>query len=132
KLDFDRFLSILYPADYSAHECKTAEEWTSVLRLADESGMQDIHRLAIDQLALCAGPVDKIALGHQYKITEWLGPAFLALVMRKQSITTEEGAKLGVEALVQIKALEDEIFKDPTNFIDEKLFCEVFASKLVV
>ncbi|KAF8164167.1 hypothetical protein K438DRAFT_270759 [Mycena galopus ATCC 62051] len=77
-LDFDRFLSILYPADYSAHECKTAEEWTSVLRLADEWGMQDIRRLAIDQLALCAGPVDKIALGHQYKITQWLGPAYLA------------------------------------------------------
>ncbi|KAF8143665.1 hypothetical protein K438DRAFT_1425650, partial [Mycena galopus ATCC 62051] len=85
-------------------ECKTVEEWISVLRLADELDVQDIRRLA-----LCAGPVDKIALGHQYKITEWLGPAYLALVMRKQSITTEKGAKLGVEALVQIRALKDEI-----------------------
>ncbi|KAJ6512513.1 hypothetical protein C8R45DRAFT_890243 [Mycena sanguinolenta] len=132
KLDFDRFLSILYPADYSAHECKTAEEWASVLRLADKWGMQDIRRLAIAQLALCAGPVDKIVLGHQYEITEWLGPAYLALVIRKQSITVEEGAKLGVEALVRIRALEDEVFEDRTKYINEQLFCEIFASKLAM
>ncbi|KAJ7924158.1 hypothetical protein B0H13DRAFT_1601983, partial [Mycena leptocephala] len=100
KFDFDRFLSVLYPADYSAHGCKTVEEWTSVLRLADKCGMQDIRRLAITQLTVCAGPVDKIALGHRYGITEWLSPVYMALIMRKQSITVEEGAKLGVEALV--------------------------------
>ncbi|KAF7374236.1 Ubiquitin carboxyl-terminal hydrolase [Mycena sanguinolenta] len=133
KLDFDRFLSILYPTNYSTHECKTAEEWTSVLRLADKWGMQDIRRLSIAQLTLCAGPVDKIALGHQYKITEWLGPAYLALVTRKQSITAEEGAKLGVEALVRIRALGDEVFnQDRTKYINEKLFYEAFATKLAV
>jgi hypothetical protein len=89
--------------------------------------MQDIRRLAITQLTLCAGPVDKIALGHRYGITEWLSPAYLALIMRKQSITVEEGAKLGAEALVRLGALEGEVY---TKYIDEKLFCEVLKSKL--
>ncbi|KAJ7825849.1 hypothetical protein B0H14DRAFT_3468213 [Mycena olivaceomarginata] len=80
---------------------------------------------------LCAGPVDKIVLGPRYRIAEWLRPAYLALVMRKQSITVEEGVKLRVKVLVQLRALEDKVYsKDPTGYIDEKLFCEVLKSML--
>ncbi|KAJ7167142.1 hypothetical protein C8R43DRAFT_877346, partial [Mycena crocata] len=131
--DFDRLLSVLYPANRSEHECKTVEEWTSVLHLADLWHMDDIRRLAIAQLAQCAGPVDRIALGHQYKITEWLGPAYLALVMRKESITAEEGEKLGVDAMVRIRDLENEVFfEDPAKYVDQERFSELFASKLTV
>ncbi|KAJ7645917.1 hypothetical protein DFH06DRAFT_915595, partial [Mycena polygramma] len=102
KPDFDRFLSILYPLDYGKHECQTAEEWTSVLVVADHAKMESVRRLAIDQLAAVAGPVDKITLGHRYGVPEWLAPAYLALAMRKEPLTATEGAKLGVEALVRV------------------------------
>ncbi|KAJ7496629.1 hypothetical protein FB451DRAFT_1018863 [Mycena latifolia] len=132
KIDFDRFLSVLYPADYSEHECKTTEEWTSVLLLADRWKMQDIRRLAINHLAACAGHVDKIALGHRYNIPEWLGPAYLALAMRKEPVSSMEGAKMGVEALVRIAALKDEVFANLTEYVDQEKFSELFASKLAM
>jgi len=132
KTDFDRLLSVLYPADYSEHECKTAEEWTSVLLLADKWKIPDIRRLAIKQLALCAGPVEKIALGHRYHVTEWLGPAYLTLAMRKEPVSSAEGAKMGVEALVRISALKDEVFANLTAYVDEDKFSELFASKLAM
>ncbi|KAJ6483705.1 hypothetical protein DFH09DRAFT_1461052, partial [Mycena vulgaris] len=102
KIDFERFLSVLYPLCVLAFECETPEEWSSVLLLADRWRMMDIRRLAINELALCAGPVDKIALGHRYNVEEWLGPAYLALAMRKMPITSAEGMKIGVQALIRI------------------------------
>ncbi|KAJ7133745.1 hypothetical protein C8R43DRAFT_895062 [Mycena crocata] len=131
-VDLDHFLSILYPSDYSEHECKTAEAWSSVLLLADAWKMEDIRRLAIKQLAECAGPVDKIALGHKHNIPEWLGPAYLTLAMRKEPINAMEGAKMGVEALVRIAALKDEVFANLTQYVDQDKFAELFASKLAM
>ncbi|KAJ7251146.1 hypothetical protein B0H12DRAFT_1018833 [Mycena haematopus] len=132
KKDFDRFLTILYPSDYSKHECETAEEWTSVLTVADNVGMHDIRRLAISRLAECAGPVDKIMLGHRYNINEWLAPAYLALAMRTESVTPAEGAKLGVDALVRLAALQDEVYLNLRTYINPEKFAEMFASKLAI
>ncbi|KAF7362459.1 ARID domain-containing protein [Mycena venus] len=132
KKDFDRFLSVLYPSDYSKHECETAEEWTSVLSIADHARMPDIRRLAIKHLAECAGPVDKIVLGHRYDVKEWLAPAYLALAMRSESITAAEGARLGVDALVRLAALQDEIYGNLKTYINPEKFAEMFASKLTI
>ncbi|KAJ7651005.1 hypothetical protein FB45DRAFT_731238 [Roridomyces roridus] len=128
--DFDRLLSVLYPADYTSHECKTAEEWTSVLVLADKWGMQNIRTLAIAQLSLCAGAIDKIALGHRYGVAEWLKPGYMELAMRKEALTAEEGAKLGVEALVRIAALKDEVLGNLSAYVDEDKFSALLQRKL--
>ncbi|KAJ7163066.1 hypothetical protein C8R46DRAFT_903664 [Mycena filopes] len=130
--DFDRFLTVLYPQDYSEHECKTAEEWTSVLNVAAAAGMQDIRRLAIKQLTPLASPIEKIALGHRYDVKEWLGPAYLALAMRKEPISGIEGAKIGVEALVRVAALKDEVFANLTAYVDQSKFAELFAAKMAL
>ncbi|KAJ6497429.1 hypothetical protein C8R45DRAFT_926141 [Mycena sanguinolenta] len=130
KKDLDRFLTILYPSDYSKHECETAEEWASVLTVANNVGMEDIRRLAISRLADVAGPVDKIVLGHKFNINEWLAPAYLALAMRTESVTPAEGAKLGVDALVRLAALQDEVYQNLRSYISPKKFTEMFESKL--
>ncbi|KAJ7750091.1 hypothetical protein DFH07DRAFT_746318 [Mycena maculata] len=131
KVDFDRLLSILYPADYSEQELKTADEWSSVLLLADKWQIPDIRRLAIKELAACAGPVDKIALGHRYDIPEWLGPAYLALAMRKEPVTSAEGTKMGIAAMVRIAAIKDEVLANLTEYVDLEKFCDLF-SKVVL
>jgi hypothetical protein len=94
--------------------------------------MQNIRKLAINKLAECAGPVDKITLGHRYNVKEWLGPAYLALAMRKEPLTGEEGRKIGVEALVRIAALKDEVFANLTTYVDQDKFAELFKSKLAM
>jgi hypothetical protein len=94
--------------------------------------MPDVRRLAVKQLEACAGPVDKVALGHRYNIVEWLGPAYLALAMRKEPVTSAEGAKMGVEALVRIAALKEDVFANLTEYVDQDKFSELFASKLAM
>jgi len=128
--DFDRFLSILYPMDYSEHECKTADEWASVLAVANQGGFVDIQRLAVTQLSACAGPVDMIALGHRYGIKEWLGKAYCELAMRREPLTAAEGMKLGVDVLVRIGAIKDEVMANLPAYVDEKKLGQLLATKL--
>jgi hypothetical protein len=102
-------------------------EWVSILALAHK--IRDACQLAIDKLASCAGSVDKIALGQQYNVDEWLAPAYLMLAVRQEPITSAEGAKLGVEALVRIGALKDEVSRNLAAYLEQDKFRELFANK---
>ncbi|KZP33830.1 hypothetical protein FIBSPDRAFT_924260 [Athelia psychrophila] len=91
---FDHFLSILYPYAYGAYTANTIEDWTAILHFADEWNFQSIRELAITQLFPIATDAEKIILGRQYAINEWLGDAYLAVCMRDQSLTKEEGRRM--------------------------------------
>jgi len=103
--DFDRFLSILYPADFRKRTVTTADEWGSVLDLAAEWNFQSIKHLAIDHIAQADAPVDKIVLGRKHNMVEWLGEAYEAVCKRKDPLTQQEGVRLGVEDVIRISAV---------------------------
>ncbi|KZP11859.1 hypothetical protein FIBSPDRAFT_799853 [Athelia psychrophila] len=102
--DFDEFLAILYPTNFRRPMEKTATQWTSILHLAAKWGFENIKLLAIDNLAANVNPVDKIVLGRQYGIAEWLPAAYQTVCTRADPLTMEEGVKLGVEDTVKISA----------------------------
>ncbi|KZP19789.1 hypothetical protein FIBSPDRAFT_862273 [Athelia psychrophila] len=102
--DFNEFLAILYPADFRRPTQKTTAQWTSVLHLAAKWGFESIRLLAIDNLAATAIPVDKIVLGRRYGISDWLPGAYETVCTRVDSLTVEEGMKLGVEDIIRIAA----------------------------
>ncbi|KAF7973594.1 hypothetical protein HWV62_14890 [Athelia sp. TMB] len=79
--------------------------WTSVLHLAAKWGFESIKCLAIENLTETAGPVDKIVLGREYSIDEWLPTAYEAVCTRADSLTMEEGTKLGLETALRISAI---------------------------
>ncbi|KZP04954.1 hypothetical protein FIBSPDRAFT_806207, partial [Athelia psychrophila] len=103
--DFDEFLAILYPTDFRRPTEKTTAQWTSILHLAAEWGFESIQLLAIDKLTATAIPVDKIVLGRRYGISDWLPGAYEAVCKRADSLTVEEGMKLGVEDIIKISAV---------------------------
>ncbi|KZP28656.1 hypothetical protein FIBSPDRAFT_246260 [Athelia psychrophila] len=102
--DFDEFLAILYPTDFRRPTEKTTAQWTSILHLAAKWGFESIQLLAIDNLTATAIPVDKIVLGRRYGISDWLSGAYEAVCTRADSLTVEEGMKLGVEDIIRISA----------------------------
>ncbi|KZP33826.1 hypothetical protein FIBSPDRAFT_664960, partial [Athelia psychrophila] len=102
---FDNFLSILYPYTYGVYTANTVEDWTAILHLADEWSFQSIRALAITHLLPIATDVEKIILGRQYAIDEWLGDAYLAVCMRDQSLTKEEGRRMQVDDIIEISAI---------------------------
>jgi hypothetical protein len=101
-LDFERFLGVLYPKDFSKPTATTVDEWTSILDLSVRWDFESIQSLATEQLTLIASPIDKIVLGRKYHITKWLQDAYHAVCEREQSLTVEEGLRLGMPEVINI------------------------------
>ncbi|KZP33851.1 hypothetical protein FIBSPDRAFT_672819, partial [Athelia psychrophila] len=102
---FDHFLSILYPSEYGMYTAATVDEWTAILHIAVRWGFGSIRTLSIKHLAPIATDVDKIVLGRQYGIDEWLGDAYLAVCMRHKSLSKEEGRRMKVDDIIEINAI---------------------------
>ncbi|KZP08639.1 hypothetical protein FIBSPDRAFT_802855 [Athelia psychrophila] len=103
--DFDHFLSILYPSEYGVYTATSVEEWTSILHLAIRWGFESIKNLSIERLSPIASDIDKIVLGRQYAIDEWLGDAYLAICSREECLSKEEGRRMQVDDIIEISAI---------------------------
>ncbi|KZP08649.1 hypothetical protein FIBSPDRAFT_874402 [Athelia psychrophila] len=102
---FDHFLAIVYPSEYGIYTTTTVDEWTAILHIAVRWGFGSIRTLSIKHLTPIATDIDKIVLGRQYAIDEWLADAFLAVCMREQSLTEEEGTRLKVADIIKISSI---------------------------
>ncbi|KZP33833.1 hypothetical protein FIBSPDRAFT_720301, partial [Athelia psychrophila] len=102
---FDHFLSILHPTEYGVYSATTVEDWTSILHLSDKWGFHSIRTLAIKHLAPIVIDIDKIVLGRRYGMSEWLEEAYRAVCMRKESLTRDEGRRIGIDDAVEINAI---------------------------
>jgi hypothetical protein len=110
-VDFERFLSILYPpcvtcflqwskvandmlSEFGKYVLTKLDEWTSVLHLASKWGFESICSLALRELLPLASPVDKIVLGRKYGFDDWLTPAFVAVCARAEPLSLAEAEKM--------------------------------------
>ncbi|KAJ4487038.1 hypothetical protein C8J55DRAFT_487231 [Lentinula edodes] len=108
--DFDRLLSLMYPKDFTnSYEFSTLEEWISVLKLTTHWEFSSIRNLAIKQLSSIGSSADLVMLGHQYGVSQWLLPEYMELCVRDEPLTLEEGRKLGVDMVVTINQIRNQI-----------------------
>ncbi|KAF7980526.1 hypothetical protein HWV62_37651 [Athelia sp. TMB] len=105
---FDHFLSIIYPLEYGHFSATTVEEWTAILRLAETWSIKSIRTLAIDHLSPIATDIDKIILGREFRVDQWLGAAYLAVCQRENSLTEEEGNRMTVGDIIKISAIRQQ------------------------
>lgn len=73
--------------EYGQFTATTVAEWTAILRLADTWDFQSIRALAINHLTPIATDIDKIVLGREFGVDEWLASAYLAVCVREHSLT---------------------------------------------
>jgi len=78
------------------------DEWTSILDLSARWAFKSIQSLAIERLTLLASPVDKLILGRKFHITKWLRDAYRDVCEREQTLTLEEGLRLGISEVIKI------------------------------
>ncbi|TRM68864.1 hypothetical protein BD626DRAFT_391988 [Schizophyllum amplum] len=111
RIDFDRFLSLMYPSALGKCDVKTPEEWISVLRLATKWSFVDLRVLAIGQLRFDATPIDRIAAARELDVPEWLLPAFIDVCMAPKWLTQEDAERLGLSTVVEIGRIREEMHK---------------------
>jgi len=104
KDDFVPFLKAMFPRRFPMRESSlTADEWTSVLKLANMWSFDNLRGIAIKHLAkLRLEPVQKIALAMDYHLPKWLVPALNRLAQREQPLGRDDLQRLGADVALKI------------------------------
>jgi hypothetical protein len=67
--------------------------------------------LDINHFPLITSPVNRLVVAYGLHVTGWLRPAFVALCMRDEPLTIEEGRRLGINVIICINEVRDLIKK---------------------
>ena len=88
---------------YSLYDA-TVEEWTTVLKLANQWDFVEVKALAIRELQTRPiGPLQRILLYRKYTVNEaYLQEAFRELILRDEPLNMDEGLQLGMETVLQL------------------------------
>jgi len=100
-VDFDAFLSVLYPLNFNALEEHSFEEWSSILDLSTRWGFTSIRELAIR----CVDPpcpLHRLILARKYSIEQWVLPSLLELCERPQPLSLDEARLMDLEDVVLV------------------------------
>ncbi|KAL1712961.1 hypothetical protein EV715DRAFT_212622 [Schizophyllum commune] len=111
RVDFDRFLSYMYPKSLGKCDVNTSEEWTSVLRLATKWGFTDLRAHALEKLESTAAPIDRILIAREFDLPKWLLPAFVDLCTAPEPPTLAVAEHLGLPALVNIGRIRETVIR---------------------
>ncbi|KAL1759895.1 hypothetical protein FB107DRAFT_270624 [Schizophyllum commune] len=103
-VDFERFLSIIYPTNLGKSDISSVPEWTSVLRLTTRWGIASLRDLAIQELeSKASDPFDKIAIAREFGLgPSWLAPAFAEICTRPERLTRAEAERLGLHSVLEV------------------------------
>ncbi|TFK74692.1 hypothetical protein BDN72DRAFT_833223 [Pluteus cervinus] len=101
---FRQLLRVLYPRDFKVKEILTVGQWACVLALSDMYRFPRVRALAIQQLdkMIKKDPTRRLVLARQFEIDPWVLPALKSLVCREESLTAEEGHRLGMDTVIKI------------------------------
>ncbi|KAL1702792.1 hypothetical protein EV121DRAFT_281579 [Schizophyllum commune] len=116
-IDFQRFLSIIYPSELGVCDIRTVDEWTSVLRLASTWSVASLRQVAIREIEPKATPIDKIVLAREFGLGEaWLLPAFVALCRSSEPLEYEDAERLGLRTVLEIVRINREASRSGESY----------------
>jgi hypothetical protein len=126
-VDFDAFLSVLYPQyvylsqhqgacfifvpflrNFNTLEERTFEEWSSILDLSTRWGFAGIRNLAIRCLKP-PSPLRRLLLARKYAVEEWVNPALLELCERPEPLSLDEARHLDFEDVVLVGSVRQNV-----------------------
>lgn len=108
-VDFEQFLSLIYPSEIGECDIQAVDQWTSVLRLATKWTFPRLRALAIREIEPQATAIDKVAIAREFGFgNAWLLPAFTAICQSSSWLTYDEAARLGLRTAVEIGRIREE------------------------
>ncbi|KZP27538.1 hypothetical protein FIBSPDRAFT_853399 [Athelia psychrophila] len=122
KVDFERLLIAMFP-DFSRYSPKPitmrAREWTSVLKLSTLWRFGELRCEAIEALTkLVVSPTEKIALGREWRVKDWLNEGYKELIQRESGLTQKEKEKLGADITIKIYEAREATFRTGSGAVN--------------
>ncbi|KAH8996890.1 hypothetical protein EDB92DRAFT_2083973, partial [Lactarius akahatsu] len=105
--DFEALLSILYPANFEAHEL-TYKQWKSILHLSTRWGFASLRKLALNSIRPPTSH-DRFVLARTYSVDHWVLPALIALCERTLPLSLDEARQMSLEDVVLVARVREEI-----------------------
>ncbi|KAH8976786.1 hypothetical protein EDB86DRAFT_3094467 [Lactarius hatsudake] len=105
--DFEALLSVLYPANFEAHEL-TYEQWESVLHLSTRWGFASLRKLALKSIKPPTSH-DQFVLARTYSVDHWVLPALTALCGRSLPLSLDEARQMSMEDVILVATVREEI-----------------------
>ena len=73
------------------------DEWVSVLKLATKWNMLEFRRTAIENLSSSLSPLERVLLGREQMVPDWLRSGYVDLARREAALSVEEFKSLGLQ-----------------------------------
>ncbi|KAH8996872.1 hypothetical protein EDB92DRAFT_1793222, partial [Lactarius akahatsu] len=105
--DFEALLSVLYPANFEAHEL-TYEQWKSVLHLSTRWGFASLRKLALKSIKPPTSH-DLFVLARTYSVDHWVLPALTALCGRSLPLSLDEARQMSMDDVILVATVREEI-----------------------
>ncbi|KAH9005682.1 hypothetical protein EDB83DRAFT_2302658 [Lactarius deliciosus] len=105
--DFEALLSVLYPANFEAHEL-TYEQWKSVLHLSTRWCFASLRKLALKSIKPPT-PYDQFVLARTYSVDHWVLPALTTLCERPLPLSLDEARQMSMEDVILVATVREEI-----------------------
>ncbi|KAI4524621.1 hypothetical protein K525DRAFT_193609, partial [Schizophyllum commune Loenen D] len=107
-IDFERFLTMIYPSEIGERDIETVDEWTSVLRLATKWAVPRLRTLAICEIEPKATPIKKVDTAREFDLgKDWLLPSFTTICTSSKPLYYEEAERLGLRTVVNIARIRE-------------------------
>ncbi|KAI0295262.1 hypothetical protein BC826DRAFT_1009143 [Russula brevipes] len=100
-VDFDAFLSVLYPLNFNTVEERTFEEWSSILDLSTRWGFTSIRDLAV-RCMKPPSPLKQLLLARKCSVEEWRLPALVELCKNPKPPSLDEARLMDFEDVVLV------------------------------
>ncbi|KAH8996882.1 hypothetical protein EDB92DRAFT_1842570 [Lactarius akahatsu] len=107
RTDFEALLSVLYPANFEAHELRY-EQWKSVLHLSTRWGFTSLRKLALKSIKPPT-PHDQFVLARTYSVDHWVLPSLTALCERTLPLSLDEARQMSMEDVILVATAREEI-----------------------
>ncbi|KAI0927742.1 hypothetical protein AcW1_005181 [Taiwanofungus camphoratus] len=107
--EFEQLLRLLYPRQIGKEEILSADQWISVLKLADRWQFDAIRDDAIGTLRVMLNdsPAQRIALAQQYKIRDWFVPALNQLAQREEPLQERDVDQIGLAFVLKLAEVRE-------------------------
>jgi hypothetical protein len=92
------------------------ENWISLLSFATRFICDKIRNRAIREIEeghAKLDPVERVVLAVRHNIPHWLVPAYQELCQRQDTLTEEEGEKLGLSTVIKLMRARESLMNQP-------------------
>ncbi|KAG8905654.1 hypothetical protein FRB99_008495 [Tulasnella sp. 403] len=113
-LEMDSFVKVVEARAWAGPPLSTYAEWKAALHLATMYELSRIRFYIISQIDLeqNVNPVERIELANKCCVWKWLHPAYTTLCVRLESISAEEGARLGLPVFIALCHVREQHLRD--------------------